>query len=150
MNSLVDPEIINLLYEASQVGVEIRLIIRGICCLYPQKKGLSENIYVTSIIGHFLEHSRIFWFLNDNKSEAYIGSADWMRRNLDRRIEAITPIEDIKLKKQLYDLLNIYLNDSYFAWEMDNEGNYFKKETNINLNKSQFELIESWHKLNNV
>ena len=150
MNSLVDPEIINLLYEASKVGVKIRLIIRGICCLYPQKNKLSENIHVTSIIGHFLEHSRIFWFYNDNKPEAYIGSADWMRRNLDRRIEAITPIEDIKLKKQLYNLLNIYLNDSYFSWEMDSEGNYFKRETTLDLNKSQFELIEDWHKINNV
>ena len=150
MNSLVDPEIINLLYEASNVGVKIRLIIRGICCLYPQKNQLSENIYVTSIIGHFLEHSRIFWFYNDNKPEAYIGSADWMRRNLDRRIEAIAPIEDIKLKKQLHDLLNIYLNDSYFAWEMDAKGNYFKKESTLNQNKSQFELIEDWHKSNNV
>jgi len=150
MNSLVDPEIINLLYEASNVGVKIRLIIRGICCLYPQKNQLSENIYVTSIIGHFLEHSRIFWFYNDNKPEAYIGSADWMRRNLDRRIEAIAPIEDIKLKKQLHELLNIYLNDSYFAWEMDAKGNYFKKESTLNQNKSQFELIEDWHKSNFV
>ena len=73
-----------------------------------------------------------------------------MRRNLDRRIEAIAPIEDIKLKKQLHDLLNIYLNDSYFAWEMDAKGNYFKKESTLNQNKSQFELIEDWHKSNNV
>ena len=150
MNSLVDPEIIDLLYEASKVGVKIKLIIRGICCLYPQKKQLSENIYVTSIIGHFLEHSRIFWFFNDNKPEAYIGSADWMRRNLDRRIEAIAPIEDRKLKDQLHNLLNTYLKDSYFAWEMDDEGNYYKKETTLNANKSQFELIENWHKFNNI
>ena len=150
MNSLVDPEIIDLLYEASKVGVKIKLIIRGICCLYPQKKQLSENIYVTSIIGHFLEHSRIFWFFNDNKPEAYIGSADWMRRNLDRRIEAIAPIEDRKLKDQLHNLLNTYLKDSYFAWEMDDEGNYYKKETTLNSNKSQFELIENWHKFNNI
>ena len=150
MNSLVDPEIINLLYKASGVGVKIKLIIRGICCLYPQKKDLSENIYVTSILGHFLEHSRIFWFYNDRESEAYIGSADWMRRNLDRRIEAIAPIEDRKLKDQLHNLLNTYLKDSYFAWEMDDEGNYYKKETTLNPNKSQFELIENWHKLNNV
>jgi len=115
MNSLVDPEIINLLYEASKEGVKIKLIIRGICCLIPKKTGLSENIEVISVIGHFLEHSRIFWFYNNNKTEAYIGSADWMRRNLDRRIEAIAPIEDQRLKKQLYDLLLIYLNDSYFA-----------------------------------
>ena len=105
MNSLVDPEIIQLLYLASQTGVKIHLIIRGICCLYPQRKNLSENIKVTSIIGNFLEHSRIFWFHNNNNSEVFIGSADWMRRNLDRRIEAVTPIEDIKLKSQLYNLL---------------------------------------------
>ena len=79
MNSLVDPEIIQLLYLASQTGVKISLIIRGICCLYPQKKNLSENITVRSIIGPFLEHSRIFWFYNDSDSEVFIGSADWMR-----------------------------------------------------------------------
>ncbi len=150
MNSLVDTEIIDLLYEASNVGVKIKLIIRGICCLYPQKNNLSENIYVTSIIGHFLEHSRIFWFYNDNNPEAFIGSADWMRRNLDRRIEAIAPIEDKKLKKQLHSLLNIYLDDSCCSWEMDHEGNYSKKENTKNSKKSQFELIKSWHEINNV
>ena len=95
-----------------------------------------------SIIGHFLEHSRIFWFYNNNQSEAYIGSADWMRRNLDRRIEAITPIEDIKLKNELYDLLITYLRDSYFSWEMDNKGNYLKKKKTENITRSQFELME--------
>ena len=144
MNSLVDPEIIELLYQASDAGVKINLIIRGICCLYPKKINLSENIRVVSIIGHFLEHSRIFWFYNNNQSEAYIGSADWMRRNLDRRIEAITPIEDKKLKKQLYDLLNTYLKDSYCSWEMDSKGNYSKSKTS-KINHSQFELIEEWH-----
>jgi len=145
MNSLVDPEIIQLLYEASKSGVKIQLIIRGICCLYPQKQNLSENISVISIIGHFLEHSRIFWFSNNNKPEAYIGSADWMRRNLDRRIEAVTPIEDSEQKEQLYDLLNVYLKDSYFAWDMDNKGNYIKRKDSENSNKSQFELIKKWH-----
>ncbi len=144
MNSLVDPEIIELLYHASEAGVKINLIIRGICCLYPKKINLSENIRVVSIIGHFLEHSRIFWFYNNKQSEAYIGSADWMRRNLDRRIEAITPIEDKKLKKQLYDLLNTYLKDSYCLWEMDSKGNYSKSKTS-KINHSQFELIEEWH-----
>ncbi len=144
MNSLVDPEIIELLYQASEAGVKINLIIRGICCLYPKKINLSENIRVVSIIGHFLEHSRIFWFYNKNQSEAYIGSADWMRRNLDRRIEAITPIEDKKLKKQLYNLLNTYLKDSYCSWEMDSKGNYSKSKTS-KINHSQFELIEKWH-----
>jgi len=144
MNSLVDPEIIELLYQASEAGVKVNLIIRGICCLYPKKINLSENIRVVSIIGHFLEHSRIFWFYNNNQSEAYIGSADWMRRNLDRRIEAITPIEDKKLKKQLYDLLNTYLKDSYCSWEMDSKGNYSKSKTS-KINNSQFKLIEEWH-----
>ena len=141
MNSLVDPEIIQLLYLASQTGVKIHLIIRGICCLYPQRKNLSENIMVTSIIGHFLEHSRIFWFHNNDNSEVFIGSADWMRRNLDRRIEAVTPIEDLKLKSQLYNLLQIYINDNYYSWVMNKDGIYEKKGGNSNLNRSQIDLI---------
>ena len=143
MNSLVDPEIIQLLYLASQTGVKIHLIIRGICCLYPQRKNLSENIKVTSIIGHFLEHSRIFWFHNNNNSEVFIGSADWMRRNLDRRIEAVTPIEDIKLKSQLYKLLQIYINDNYYSWVMNKDGVYEKKKDDSNLNRSQIDLIKN-------
>ena len=143
MNSLVDPEIIQLLYLASQTGVKIHLIIRGICCLYPQRKNLSENIKVTSIIGNFLEHSRIFWFHNNNNSEVFIGSADWMRRNLDRRIEAVTPIEDIKLKSQLYDLLQIYIDDNYYSWVMNKDGVYEKKKEDSNLNRSQIDLIKN-------
>ena len=143
MNSLVDPEIIQLLYLASQTGVKIHLIIRGICCLYPQRKNLSENIKVTSIIGHFLEHSRIFWFHNNNNSEVFIGSADWMRRNLDRRIEAVTPIEDIKLKSQLYKLLQIYISDNYYSWVMNKDGVYEKKKDDSNLNRSQIDLIKN-------
>ena len=142
MNSLVDPEIIQLLYLASQTGVKIHLIIRGICCLYPQRKNLSENITVTSIIGHFLEHSRIFWFYNNNNSEVFIGSADWMRRNLDRRIEAITPIEDLKLKTQLYSLLETYIDDNYYSWFMNKDGIYEKKSESSNSNRSQIDLIK--------
>ena len=143
MNSLVDPEIIQLLYLASQTGVKIHLIIRGICCLYPQKKNLSENIKVTSIIGHFLEHSRIFWFYNKDNSEVFVGSADWMRRNLDRRIEAVTPIEDIKLKSQLYNLLQIYIDDNYYSWVMNKDGGYEKKTADSNLNRSQIDLTRN-------
>ena len=146
MNSLVDPEIIQLLYLASQTGVKIHLIIRGICCLYPQRKNLSENITVTSIIGHFLEHSRIFWFYNNNNSEVFIGSADWMRRNLDRRIEAITPIEDLKLKSQLYSLLQTYINDNYYSWFMNKDGIYEKKRESSNSNRSQIDLIKRLQK----
>ncbi len=146
MNSLVDPEIIQLLYLASQTGVKINLIIRGICCLYPQKKNLSENITVTSVIGHFLEHSRIFWFYNNNNSEVFIGSADWMRRNLDRRIEAVTPIEDLNLKSQLYDLLQIYIQDNYYSWIMNQNGIYEKKREASSLKRSQLDLIKNKNK----
>jgi len=143
MNSLVDPEIIELLYLASEAGVKISLIVRGICCLYPQRKNLSENIRVISIIGHFLEHSRIFWFSNNDKNEAFIGSADWMRRNLDRRIEAITPIEDEELKFQIYSLLQTYLKDDYFSWIMKADGYYEKYAVNSPSNRSQIDLIEN-------
>ena len=142
MNSLVDPEIIKLLYLASNAGVKIYLIIRGICCLYPQRKNLSENIQVKSIIGHFLEHSRIFWFCNDNDHEVFIGSADWMRRNLDRRIEAITPIEDYELKNQIHTLLQTYIKDDYYSWIMKEDGSYSKYELDSSVNRSQIDLIE--------
>ena len=142
MNSLVDPEIIKLLYLASDAGVKINLIIRGICCLYPQRKKLSENIKVISIIGHFLEHSRIFWFCNDNDHEVFIGSADWMRRNLDRRIEAIAPIEDSELKSQIKALLQTYIKDDYFSWIMKEDGSYAKHALDSVLNRSQIDLIE--------
>ncbi len=142
MNSLVDPEIIKLLYLASEAGVKINLIIRGICCLYPQRKKLSENIKVISIIGHFLEHSRIFWFCNNDDHEVYIGSADWMKRNLDRRIEAIAPIEDSKLKSQLYELLQTYINDDYFSWMMKEDGSYEKYSLDSAVNRSQMDLIQ--------
>jgi len=128
MNSLVDPEIIKLLYIASHEGVKIELIIRGMCCLYPQKKGLSENIKVTSIIGRFLEHSRIFWFSNDGDAEVFIGSADWMRRNLDRRVEAVTPIEDKKIKKEIKHLLDSYLEPNKDSWNMQSDGSYTKNQ----------------------
>ena len=141
MNSLVDPEIIQLLYLASQAGVKISLIIRGICCLYPQRKNLSENIEVISIIGHFLEHSRIFWFDNNNNHEVFIGSADWMRRNLDRRIEAVTPIEDSELKSRLYSLLQKYIKDDYFSWIMKQDGSYEKYGFDSALNRSQMDLV---------
>ena len=146
MNSLVDPEIIQLLYLASQTGVKISLIIRGICCLYPQRKNLSENIKVISIIGHFLEHSRIFWFSNDDNPNVYIGSADWMRRNLDRRIEAVTPVEDLKLKSQMYNLLQTYMKDNYFSWSMKEDGSYEKDSMASGINRSQIDLVETWQK----
>ncbi len=128
MNSLVDPAIIELLYEASCAGVKVELIVRGMCCLYPRRQGLSENITVISVIGRFLEHSRIFWFANEGEPEIFIGSADWMRRNLDRRIEAVTPVEDPHLKQELEEILDIYIQDNREAWEMQSNGTFVQRQ----------------------
>ncbi len=111
LNSLVDPEIIRLLYEASQAGVKIRLIVRGICCLLPGRPGLSENIEVHSIVGQLLEHSRIFRFENGGDVQLYMGSADWMQRNLDRRVELIFPIEE-ELQSRTAEILEIFWRDT--------------------------------------
>ena len=124
MNALVDPKMIAELYKASQAGVEIDLIVRGICCLRPGIEGISEHIKVVSVIGRFLEHSRIFYFQNSGDERYYIGSADWMPRNLDRRVEALVPIEEPQLRDRLSELLQICLNDNRQAWEMQSNGNY--------------------------
>ena len=127
MNALVDPQIISALYGASRAGVQIDLIIRGICCLRPGLPNLSDNIRVISIIGRFLEHSRIYYFYNHNQEEIYIGSADWMRRNLDRRVEVITPIKDQEIAKDLQEILGIMLADNRHAWELQPDGNYTQR-----------------------
>nr|AIJ50389.1 polyphosphate kinase [Cyanobacterium sp. Fardillapur 2.5] len=128
MNSLVDVQIIRALYRASQAGVKIDLIIRGICSLRPGVEGVSENIKVISIVGRFLEHSRIFYFQNNGQEGIYIGSADWMSRNLSRRVEAVTPIEDPELMKQLQEILGIMLADNRQSWELHSDGNYLRRE----------------------
>ncbi|NJR14730.1 MAG: polyphosphate kinase 1 [Calothrix sp. CSU_2_0] len=127
MNSLVDPQIIASLYEASCAGVQIDLIIRGVCCLRPGIKEVSENIRVISIIGRFLEHSRIFYFYNKGQEEIFIGSADWMPRNLDRRVEAIVPILDADIAKDLQEVLGIMLADNRQAWELQPDGSYIQR-----------------------
>lgn len=126
MNSLEDPLIIQKLYEASQAGVSIDMIVRGVCRLIPQKEGLSDNIRVHSIIGRFLEHSRIYYFHNAGKDLYYIGSADWMHRNLDARVEVLAPIEHPRLKQYLEFMLSIYLRDNQQRWVMKSNGNYRK------------------------
>ena len=112
MNSLVDAEVINKLYEASNAGVKIQLIIRGICCLVPGVKGQSENISVISIIDRFLEHARIYVFANGGKEKMYLGSADMMTRNLENRIEICFPVLDPRVKEELDMLLKIQLSDN--------------------------------------
>jgi polyphosphate kinase len=125
LNRLADKAMIEKLYEASQAGVKIDLIVRGICMLRPGVPGLSENITVRNIIGRFLEHSRVFYFANGGEDEVYIGSADWMSRNLDHRIEVITPVSDPALKHYLKDvLLAAYLRDNVKAKELQPDGSY--------------------------
>lgn len=125
VNSLVDPEIISLLYEASQAGVPVRLIVRGICCLIPGLAGISETITVTSIVGQLLEHSRIFRFENAGSPKIYMGSADWMPRNLDRRIELVFPIEDPDLKERAFEILETFFRDNTNARMMQPDTSYY-------------------------
>ncbi|HEY9658530.1 MAG TPA: polyphosphate kinase 1, partial [Allocoleopsis sp.] len=127
MNSLVDAQLIQKLYEASQAGVNVDLIVRGICCLRPGIKGVSENIRVISIVGRYLEHARIFSFQNNGQEEIYIGSADWMPRNLDRRVEAVTPVEDPALVQELQSMLAIQLADNRHAWDLQPDGSYVQR-----------------------
>ena len=127
MNALVDPEIIVALYQASQAGVPIDLIVRGICCLRPGLPGVSETIRVISTVGRFLEHSRAYYFLNGGEDEVYIGSADWMPRNLDRRIEAVAPIDDPAHRLALRELLDLMWQDNRQAWELASDGIYHQR-----------------------
>jgi polyphosphate kinase len=124
LNSLVDPQIIDALYQASQSGVKVRLNVRGICCLVPGKKNLSENIQVISIVDRFLEHSRIFYFQHAGEDQVFISSSDWMTRNLDRRVELMIPVQDPRCKSRLIRILNSYFDDNVSALRLDSEGNY--------------------------
>ena len=126
MNSLCDEGIIAALYEASAAGVKIELIVRGICCLKVGIPGISENIHVRSIVGNFLEHSRIFFFLNDGEEEIYMGSADWMPRNLDRRVEILFPVLDDTLKEKVKHILDVELADNTKAHVLKPDGEYEK------------------------
>lgn len=131
MNQLEDTEIIRALYAASQAGVQIDLIVRGFCCLRPGVQGLSDNIRVTSIIGRFLEHSRIFYFMNDSESgpqeDYFIGSGDWMSRNLSYRVEAAVPIEDSSLREDLRRILEICLADNRSAWDLKADASWSRR-----------------------
>ena len=127
MNQLQDPLIIQELYKASHAGVPISLNIRGLCCLRAGVPGLSDSITVFSILDRFLEHSRIYRFENDGKPEYFIGSADWMRRNLDSRMETIMSVTDPVIKDELENILSVYENDNITAWYMQPDGSYVRK-----------------------
>lgn len=143
MNSLLEPEVINALYEASQAGVEVELIVRGVCALRPGVPGLSENIRVRSIIGRFLEHHRIFYFLAGGKETVYLSSADWMDRNFFKRIELAFPVLDPKLKKRVItEGLKFYLADNQQGWDMNSQGVYQRRRsTRAKPHNAQGELM---------
>jgi polyphosphate kinase len=142
MNALVDPEVIAALYRASQAGVEIDLIVRGICCLVPGLKGTSERIRVISIIGRFLEHSRIFCYANGGNPEYYIGSADWMPRNFDRRVETMAPIDNPALHRGLQAVLTTCLQDTRQAWELGPDGRYVRRTGDGDVRATQQQLMK--------
>jgi polyphosphate kinase len=125
MNALIEPKVIEALYRASQAGVKIKLIVRGICSLKPGLKGFSENIEVRSIIGRFLEHSRVFYFSNRGDPKIYLASSDWMERNFFRRIEIFFPIDDPVLKRRIFEeSFENYLKDNTQAWKLKKDGTY--------------------------
>ena len=145
MNALVDADVIDALYRASQAGVDIDLIVRGICCLRPGIADVSDRIRVVSIIGRFLEHSRMWQFANGGAEEFYIGSADWMPRNFDRRVEAVAPVEAAALHVRLRSLLDTYLNDNRQSWELQSDGEWIQCEPN-GVIRASHELLQrnSW------
>jgi polyphosphate kinase len=144
MNSLVDEGIIAALYRASCAGVRIRLIVRGICCLRPGVPGISENITVRSIVGRFLEHSRIYLFFADGQQEAYLSSADWMPRNLDRRVELLFPVERSPLAKQLKDLMKLQWRDNVKASEQCADGHYIRvgKPSEVRIDSQEILMLK--------
>jgi polyphosphate kinase len=146
MNALADPAMVSALYAASQAGVEIDLIVRGICCLRPGIAGVSESIRVTSIVGRFLEHSRLWYFLNDGDEEYYLGSADWMPRNFERRVEAVTPVEDTLLHERLRTLLETYLRDNRNAWVLSADGSYtqLRADDAPEISTQQIAVTSTW------
>jgi polyphosphate kinase len=142
VNSLTDLHIIRALYEASQAGVSIDLVVRGVCMLRPGVEGVSENIRVRSIVGRFLEHSRLFYFQNGGDEEVYIGSADWMHRNLDRRVEVVAPVKDQQLRRYLRDvLLDAYLRDDVKARGLNADGSYARPAPSAEPFNSQGETL---------
>ncbi|HRP02887.1 MAG TPA: polyphosphate kinase 1 [Candidatus Kapabacteria bacterium] len=131
MNALAHRDVIPALYRASQKGVKIKLLVRGICCLKPGIKDVSDNIEVRSIIGRFLEHSRIFYFKNSGNEEYYLSSADWMSRNLHKRVELMFKVNNKKLQRKLKNILDVYWSDNLNSWELSKNGDYIKREVKV-------------------
>nr|WP_255345162.1 polyphosphate kinase 1 [Pseudogulbenkiania sp. NH8B] len=145
MNSLLEPEVINALYRASQAGVKIQLIVRGVCALRPGVEGLSDNISVRSIVGRFLEHPRVFYFYNDKAENLYFSSADWMGRNFFRRIETCVPVLDPKIKRRMIkEGLRIYLEDNVNAWDMQPDGSYKRRHARGKVHCAQQTLLDEY------
>lgn len=146
MNALVDPACIEALYRASEAGVEVDLIVRGICCLRPGVDGLSSRIRVLSIIGRFLEHSRIWMFGNDGAPEYYFGSADWMPRNFDRRVEVVTPVANPAFQHRLQSVLDLCLSDNRQAWDLQPDGSYVQRQPGEHGERATHRMLlrDSW------
>ena len=151
MNGLEEPEIIQALYRASQAGVRIDLVVRGICCLRPGIKGVSENIRVRSVLGRFLEHTRVFYFNNGGESEVFCASADWMNRNLLRRVETCFPIHDDKLKREVISQgLSLYLSDNVSTWQLRSDGEYKRLRRRGEEKSAQQILMEKLGRLSTL
>ena len=149
MNSLCDPDDIEALYAASAAGVQISLLVRGICCLKTGIPGVSENIHVRSIVGNFLEHARIFHFCNDGSDEVFMGSADWMPRNLDKRVEIVFPVEDEKLMREVMHILDLEFEDNVKAHILMPDGEYVKidKRGKKLVNSQEQFCEEAWNQV---
>jgi len=144
MNSLVDPDVIQALYEASMAGVQIDIIARGICCLRPGVAGISETIRVKSIVGKYLEHARIFYFKNAEPTTTFISSADWMPRNLERRLELMTPIFDKALQQKLFEILQLQLNDNALSWNLGSNGDYVEAVSGDEKSINNHTILEDY------
>jgi polyphosphate kinase len=142
MNALEDPDICRSLYQASMAGVQVDLIVRDSCRVRPGVQGISESMRVISIVGRFLEHARVYYFQNGGDEEYYMGSADAMRRNLENRVEVVTPIESRQLRQDLLDMLEIQLSDQRSAWEMQSNGTYVQRQPVENGNSLSSQEVQ--------
>ncbi|MGH2981541.1 MAG: RNA degradosome polyphosphate kinase, partial [Solirubrobacterales bacterium] len=145
MNSLVDARKIRALYEASQAGVRVDLNIRGICCLRPGVPGVSVSVFANSVVGRFLEHSRIYLFQRGDETRVYVGSADLMPRNLDHRVELVAPVEEPALRDEAVDIVERALADDRSSWTLDADGRWSRREPDAERPRSVQDELRDWH-----